>query len=240
MHLSYVIPAFNEERRIGPTLHAVWGYLRGQSFESEIIVSDDGSTDSTCEMVAAFSREAVGGPPVRMLRNPHLGKGGAVRAGMLAATGALRFCGDADQSMPVNQLDRFLAPESWAFDVAIGSREAPGAIRHDEPAYRHVMGRVFNAIVRLVAVPGLDDTQCGFKLFTADAAEALFSQQTMNGFGFDVEVLFLARKRGFTIVEIGIEWRHVESSKVQPVPDTIRMLRDCVLVRLNDWRGRYG
>ncbi|MBF8299395.1 MAG: putative glycosyltransferase [Dehalococcoidia bacterium] len=235
--LSVIIPAFNEEKRILPTLEKLQAYLGQQPFDSEIIVADDGSTDSTGEIVAGVSQRSP--IPLRVLRLEHKGKGHAVRAGMLEASGEFRFMCDADLAMPVEQIARFLPPALGAIHVAIGSREAPGARRYEEPAYRHVMGRAFNLWVRLLTVRGIKDTQCGFKCFTAGAAMSLFAQQRLQGFGFDVEVLFLAQKGQLRVEEIPIDWYHQPESRVKPLRDTFRMSRDAALVRWNHLMGRY-
>jgi dolichyl-phosphate beta-glucosyltransferase len=158
---------------------------------------------------------------------------------MLAASGAVRVMCDADLSMPAHELPKLLAPLAAGADVALATREGAAARRIGEPYLRHLMGRVFNALVRLLAVPGLHDTQCGFKAFTAASAEALFGQATVDGFGFDVEVLYLARKRRLRLVEVPIAWYYQASSRVSPLRDTIRMVRDVLRVRWNDARGMY-
>ena len=233
--LSVIIPAFNEERRILRTLQLLTDYLQHQTYSAEIIVVDDGSSDQTCKVAALFAQESS--IPARLLQEPHGGKGHAVRAGMLNAVGAYRFLCDADLAMPVEEFSKFLPPALKNVDVALGSREATGARRYDEPPYRHLMGRVFNLWVRGLTLRGIRDTQCGFKCFTAAAAEALFGQQCLNGFGFDVEVLFLAQKSGLRLHEVPISWYHQQESKVRPVEDTFRMLYDAALVR---WRYQIG
>lgn len=234
--LSIIIPAFNEERRIGPTLERVVDYLSRQPYAAEVLVVSDGSTDGTARLV----REAVGKvPALRLLEAPHRGKGHAVKTGMLQARGAFRLMCDADLAMPVEELAKFLPPALVDVDVAVGSREATGARRFDEPWYRHLMGRVFNLVVRLLAVRGISDTQCGFKCFTAEAATLLFAQQRLDGFGFDVEVLFLAQKGRLRIREVPINWYYQRESKVRPGRDTLRMLGEAVQVRWNHLRGRY-
>ena len=235
--LSVVIPAFNEERRILPTLQKLAAYLAGIRYTAEILVVDDGSSDRTCAVVREFARQTP--MSVRISEQPHGGKGHAVRAGMLEARGSYRFLCDADLAMPVEELAKFLPPTLADVDVAVGSREAPGARRYQEPPHRHFMGRVFNLWVRILTVNGIRDTQCGFKCFTAPAAEALFSQQRLNGFGFDVEVLFLAQKGGLRMVEVPINWYHQQESKVKPLEDTFKMLFDAVRVRWGYQTGRY-
>jgi dolichyl-phosphate beta-glucosyltransferase len=198
-------------------------------------VIDDGSTDGT----PAAVRAGASGPIVRLIEAPHAGKGAAVRRGMLAAGGQVRLMADADLSMPAHEIPKLLAALAGGADVALATREGAGARRVGEPYLRHLMGRVFNLLVRLLAVPGLHDTQCGFKAFTAASAEALFRRSTIDGFGFDVEVLYLARQRGLRLAEVPIAWYYQPSSRVSPLRDTIRMVRDVLRVRWNDWRGRY-
>jgi dolichyl-phosphate beta-glucosyltransferase len=158
---------------------------------------------------------------------------------MLAARGEYRFICDADLSMPIDEIVRFLPPQLTDFDVAIGSREAPGAVRYDEPWHRHVMGRVFNTIVRMFAVHGFQDTQAGFKMFRAEVAEALFPLQTLNGWSFDVEILFIAQKRGYRIVEVPIHWYYKANTRIHPIRDSIDMFLDVLRIRRNALRGRY-
>jgi dolichyl-phosphate beta-glucosyltransferase len=234
--LSIVIPAYNEAERLPTTLSRLGSFLAGEEYSAEIVVVDDGSRDRT----AAVVREAAAGDPaVRLLAAPHRGKGAAVRRGMLAAHGSIRVMCDADLSMPAGELPKLLAAVARGADVALATREGAGARRIGEPYLRHWMGRGFNTLVRLLAVPGLQDTQCGFKAFTAASAEALFARATIDGFGFDVEVLYVARKRRQRIAEVPIVWYYQSSSRVSPVRDTLRMVRDVLRVRWNDWRGYY-
>ena len=193
VHLSVVIPVFNEAARIGKTLEELCTHVPALVPTCEIRVVDDGSDDETATIVEHFSR---GDSRVVLQREPHRGKGWAVRAGLLAATGELRFMCDADLSMPVSEMPRFLAMVPTQCDIAIGSREGVGSERVGEPAYRHTMGRAFSALVKAMVLPGLDDTQCGFKLFTSHAVEAVFPMTTIAGWAFDVEVLFVARCQG--------------------------------------------
>ncbi len=229
-YLSVVIPAYNEERRLPETLAAVNDYLSRFPYAWEIVVADDGSEDATGAVVRSI---AQGNARLRLLTLPHRGKGSAVKHGMLAAAGEYRFLCDADLSMPIAFLDRLLPPAAPDADIVIGSREAPGARRIGEPRRRWLMGRVFNGMTRLLAVRGVADTQCGFKVFSAAAAERLFSQQTLDGFAFDAEILFLARRRGFTVAETAIDWHYREESKVRPFRDGWRTLRDLLIIR---WR----
>ena len=233
--LSIVIPAYNEAERLPATLDQLAGFLRGEEYAAEIVVVDDGSDDGTPTVVG----QTAGGTPLRLIVAPHRGKGAAVRRGMLAASGDVRLMCDADLSMPPHELPKLLAALAAGADVALATREGAGARRIGEPYLRHLMGRVFNTLVRLLAVPGLQDTQCGFKAFTAASAELLFAPATIDGFGFDVGVLYLARKRGLRLAEVPIAWYYQPSSRVSPLRDTIRMVRDLLRVRWNDWRGRY-
>ena len=233
--LSVVIPAYDEESRIPSTLERVHGFLSERGGDWEIIVVDDGSADRTADVVSDFAGTHS---RVRLLRAPHLGKGGAVRAGMLDSRAEYRFLCDADLSMPIEQIERFLERMDDC-DVAIGSRECHGSVRVDEPFRRHAMGRAFNSVVRALAVPGIQDTQCGFKCFRGAVARRLFGRQRLDGFAFDVEVLFLALKERFRILEVPIDWHFREESKVDPLRDSVRMFRDVVRVRWNDLRGRY-
>ena len=229
-YLSVVIPAYNEERRLPETLTTINDYLVGQHYTWEVVVADDGSEDSTASIVHEFAQTH---PGFRVHTFPHLGKGGAVRQGMLVAAGEYRFLCDADLSMPIKFLARLLPPDAPAADIVIGSREAAGARRIGEPPGRWLMGRVFNGFTRLLATPDIKDTQCGFKVFTADSAEVLFPAQTLDGFAFDAEILFLARKRNFATAEVGIDWHYRTESKVRPFRDGWRTLRDLLLIR---WR----
>ena len=235
--LSVVIPAYNEEARIAQTLETLAGYLQGRSYSWEVIVVDDGSQDGTARLAqAAADRD----PRIRLVSLSHRGKGWAVKAGMLNAQGQHRFLADADLSMPIEHLERFLPPALPDVDIAIGSREAPGSRRFHEPLRRHLMGRVFNRMVRLLAVRGFSDTQCGFKRFEAQAAETLFAMQRAHGFGFDVEVLFLAQRMGMRIKDVPIDWYYEEGSKVKPLRDSFLMLKDIFAVRWSHARGKYG
>lgn len=234
--LSLIIPAYNEERRLPDTLSTVQQYLATQSYAAEVLVVDNGSQDRTSQVVQAFAQE---GANLRLLREDQRGKGLAVRRGMQEATGEYRFICDADLSMPIDELSRFLPPELNQFDIAIASREVPGAVRYGEPAYRHWIGRVFNTLVRLLALPDFQDTQCGFKCFTAAAAGPLFQQQRLDGWSFDVEVLFLAVKQGYRVVEVPISWYYNRGSRVSLFSDSWHMFTDVLRIRRNWRRGVY-
>jgi dolichyl-phosphate beta-glucosyltransferase len=235
--LSVIIPALNEEHRLPKNLKRVLDFLDAQSFPSEVLVVDSGSHDRTSAIVEKFIPET---PNLRLFREEERGKGRAVRRGMLEAGGQYRFICDADLSMPIENINSFLPPKLADFDIAIASREVPGAVRYNEPAYRHWIGRGFNFLVRLLAVPQFHDTQCGFKCFRAEVAEELFSIQRLQGWGFDVEVLFLAMKRGHRVVEVPIPWYFNPDSRVRLLPDSIGMFTDLIQIRRNWRKGVYA
>jgi glycosyltransferase involved in cell wall biosynthesis len=235
--LSIVIPVYNEERRLPTKLENVISFVSSQPYSSEVIVVENGSLDHTLQIALEFANNF---DQIRVLRAETRGKGLAVQQGMLAAHGSFRFMCDADFSMPVDQINRFIPPALQDFDIAIASREAPGAIRYNEPQYRHNVGRIFNTLIRAIALPGLNDTQCGFKCFRAPVAEELFHLQTINGWSFDVELLFIARQRGYKIVELPIPWYFNPESKINVLRDSLRMATDLLQIRLNGLRGVYN
>ena len=235
-HLSLVIPAYNEERRIESTLEQVMSYLSAQPYSWEALVVNDGSTDDTASLATAWASEVE---QVRVETIPHAGKGWAVRHGMLKASGEYRLMCDADLAMPIERLDAFLEQMVNGYDIVIGSRQKAGARRFDEPATRHAMGRVFNWSVRLLAVRGFEDTQCGFKCFRGDAAERLFQAQRTRGLAFDVEILYMAASAGMRVLEMPIEWHHRGESKVRPHVDSFLMLRDIALLRVRAKREMH-
>jgi dolichyl-phosphate beta-glucosyltransferase len=235
--LSIIIPAHNEEHRLPGSLDKIVAFLGRQDYQAEVIVVENASQDNTAGVVKEFM---VRYPFISLIEEKRRGKGLAVKRGILAGRGQYLFICDADLSMPIEEVAKFLPPQLQDYDVAIASREVEGARRYGEPAYRHLMGRVFNFLVRLLAVPGFQDTQCGFKCFRREVAHDIFPYQTMGGWGFDVEVLFIARKRGYRIVEVPINWYYSPSSRISPIKDTFSMLRELLKVRLNDWRGIYA
>ncbi len=237
LFLSIIIPAYNEERRLPKTLPRIVAFLGAQDYPGEVIVVDDGSVDNTTGVVAEMAAQL---PLITLIRNEHRGKGYAVKTGMLAARGDYLFLCDADLSMPIEEVARFLPPALDDCDIAIGSREIEGARRYDEPSHRHLMGRIYNFLVRFLAVRGFQDTQAGFKCFRREVAHDLFPYQTMDGFGFDVEILFVAQTRGYRIVEVPIDWYYMTNSRVSPVGDSLRMFREIMQVRINHWCGKYN
>lgn len=235
--LSVIIPAYNEAARLPETLTKTLAFLETQPFAFEVIVVENGSQDDTLKIARKFERRS---PAVRALHENRRGKGQAVRSGMLVARGEYRFMADADLSMPIEEICRFLPPNQDNYDIAIGSREAPGSERFNEPAYRHLGGRLINLSIRVLALPGLQDTQCGFKCFHATAAEDLFRAQTMSGWSFDIELLYIARLRKHRIIEVPIPWYFSAESKVNPLKDALRMVADIIRIRRNARQGMYA
>ncbi len=228
--LSIIVPAHNEESRLTDTLSQLRDFCESQPFSSEIIIAENASNDKTLVIANDFANRY---PEFAVLHDDRPGKGLAIQAGMLAARGEYRFICDADLSMPVQEITRFIPPSLQGVDIAIASREAPGAVRYNEPALRHFVGRVFNNLVRLIILPGLQDTQCGFKCFTQKAAETLFPLQTVTGWTFDVEILAIAQRLGFKIVEVPIPWYHFGSSKVRVLQDSVKMALDLIRIRVS-------
>lgn len=235
--LSIVIPAHNEERRLPGSLEKIAAFLATQSYSYEVIIIENGSTDDTIGVARRFGERF---PYIRLYEETARGKGLAVQRGMLEAKGEYRFICDADLSMPIEEIGKFLPPELEDYDVAIASREAPGAVRYDEPWYRHAIGRIFNLLIKLLAVRGFEDTQCGFKCFRDEVAEDLFSVQTLNGIGFDVELLFVAQRRGYEIVEVPIHWYYSAESRMRLVRDSLRAIAELIAIRRNWHQGVYA
>lgn len=237
LSLSLIIPAYNEEHRLPATLETASAYLSETPWDWEIRVVDDGSTDGTRQVVQDFSQRA---PRVVLQIEPHRGKGGALKAALLSTTKAYRLMCDADLSVPIHEAARFLPPLLIGVDVAIGSREEAGARRIGEPLVRHLAGRVFNVAVRLLVVPEIQDTQCGFKMFTAAAAEEIFPHVTVDGWAFDTEALHIAHARGLRIREIPIEWHYRPDSRVRMFRDGAEMFAELVRIRRRAHRGAYA
>ena len=244
--LSLVIPAYNEAGRIAATLETALAFLAAQPYASELILVDDGSGDATAEI----ARHVVAWhPTTRVVTIPHGGKAGALRAGMRTATMDQVAFSDADLATPLDYLTALRAAVAAGCDVAIGSREGVGARRVGEPFYRHLMGRVFNLLVRLLLLPGIQDTQCGFKLFRREAAVEILRRARLYAepgapiagprvTAFDVELLVVARRLGYRICPVPVVWTYGNRSKVHPARDTWHNVRDALTVRLNAWRGR--
>lgn len=243
--LSVIIPAYNEAVNFKKRkLDEVFDYLSSRDYSYELLLVDDGSTDATLERLTDFAK---GKPQVRVLAEQHRGKAGTVRAGMLAAQGKYRLFTDFDQSTPIEEVEKMLPFFSKGYDIVIGSREVEGAARMKEPWYRHLMGRCFNWAVQILAVRGIHDTQCGFKMMTDRAAEDLFPrlsatiQPKKDAFtgAFDVELLFLARKLGYKTAEVPVQWEHVKTVRVNPIKDSVRMFWQLVLIRITHLFNRY-
>ena len=236
---SIVIPAFNEKARIPATLREVVNCVRARNWSAEVIVVDDGSRDSTAELVRAF---AAGASEVRLVQNPgNRGKGYSVRSGILQALGDIVMFTDADLSAPIEEAEGLFAAIADGADIAIGSRwleRNRQSIR--QPLYRQILGRCFNGVTRAVMGLPFADTQCGFKAFTRAAAQTVFQLQTIERWGFDPEILFIALKRGFRVDEVPVSWAHDQRSKISYLRDGMRMLSDIAIVRCNALIGRYG
>ena len=224
--ISVVIPAFNEQERINGCLVSLTEFMNGQDYMWEVVVCNDGSTDNTSRIVHNL---ALLNSNIQLLDLPHQGKGGAVQQGMLQAKGDLRILCDADFSMPVCRINR-LIKESDFSDIVIASRELNESKRFNEPFKRHLMGRVFNVLTRLIVLPKIKDSQCGFKLFRSHTVEPLFGKLCVSGFAFDVELLAKARKQGFSVAEVAIDWYYYEGSKVRMVRDTCLMFWDLLRI----------
>lgn len=245
-YLSVVIPSYNEQKNLGRgVLDQVLTYLKAQKYTWEVLLSDDGSTDGTTAELHKFAKKDG---RIKVVENIHAGKGPTVQSGMLKAEGEWVLFTDFDQSTPLFEVENLLKYKD-THQIIIGSREITGAKRDQEPLHRHIMGKGFNVLVQTLAVPGIHDTQCGFKIFRSDACQEIFSQLVVYGRSkerqdaftgaFDVEALFLANKKGYKIKEVPITWHHNETDRVNPVKDSLRMLIDIIKVRLADLSGKY-
>jgi glycosyltransferase involved in cell wall biosynthesis len=235
---SIVIPAYNEAARIPATLRSVVECIRARGWEAEVLVVNDGSTDQTVEVVRAFAQTA---PEVRLMENPgNRGKGYSVRAGMLEARGAVLLFTDADLSSPIEEAERLFAAIDEGADIAIGSRWLESSRQtHRQPLYRQLFGRCFNGVTRAVMRLPFADTQCGFKAFTRPAAQTVFRLQTIERWGFDPEILLIALKRGFRVVEVPVSWAHDQRTRMSYLRDGFRMLQEIAQIRWNALCGRY-
>lgn len=244
--VSVIVPVYNESDRVERSLSTLWRYVRARRESTEILVVDDGSSDDTVARVRAFAADH---PGVTLLAEQHRGKASAVLAGMQRATGRVVGFLDIDMATPLETWERCQKAIDDGAGVAIASREGRGSARVGEPWYRHVMGRVFNGLVRLLLLPGIHDTQCGFKFFSREAVDDILPRQLLyrdagvvsipRVTAFDVELLFIARQQGHRIAVIPVTWHYGDHSKVNPITDTLQNLRDVLMVRINGWRGRY-
>ena len=238
LDLSIIIPAYNEEQRITPTLEATAQFLAAHPGSWEIVVVDDGSKDGTVALCEALRARI---PNLRVIASkPNRGKGAAVRIGMLGARGRIRVMCDADGSMPATELPKLLAPMLAGADVAIGSRYVAGASAHTQPLYRRLWSRLCNQVIQRTLVPGVRDTQCGFKAFSDRAAQDLFSRATIDGWAFDLEVLAIAKRLGYDVRECGVQWQDDQRSRVSPWKDMWKVIREAIVIKRNLRRGRYG
>lgn len=227
-YFSIIIPAYNEAERLPHTLQVLWDFLRAQPYTAEIVVVDDGSADETADIARRFGE----GRAVRVLTPGHQGKGGAVRSGMLAAAGRCLLMTDADLCTPIEDVAPLMAALEAGADLAIGSRALAGSVLEvRQPFHRQSMGRMGNLAIQLLLLPGIHDTQCGFKLFRRDAARDIFSRTTLQRWSFDIEVLYIARQRGYRMAEVPIRWSHRPGSKLHLVRDYLATLRDLFVIR---------
>jgi dolichyl-phosphate beta-glucosyltransferase len=233
-----VVPAYNEQGRIETSLKNIVDYMQGAGFGFEVIVVDDGSRDRTAEVVARIARED---PRVRLVQNRrNAGKGSAVRNGVRSSSGDVVLFSDADLSTPIEEFEKLL-PWVASSDLVIASRSLPDSnVLVHQPFYRELMGRIYNLLVRTLVIRGLIDTQCGFKLMSRRAADAIFRRQRINSFSFDVEMILIARKLGYAVKEVPVRWINSRASKVHPVLDSAQMLLDLFRIKFYDILGLYG
>lgn len=246
MYLSVILPSYNEMRNVNlGVLQSVYEYLKKQKYDWELILSDDGSTDGTTQALLDFAKTKKS---VKVLSNPHRGKGPTVLTALSESKGEWALFTDFDQATPLSEIEKVL-PFTESHDIVIGSREISGALRQKEPIHRHIMGKGFNFFVRMLTIQGIKDTQCGFKLFSRKAIKTLVPNVVVYGNGsqqgaytgaFDVELLFMAKKHGFTIAEVPVHWKYVKTERVDPIKDSIRMLADLFRIRIADITGKYS
>ena len=235
---SIIIPAYNEQDRLGATLEKVLAYAAAQRWRSEVLVVNDGSRDATADVAREFARR---NSSVRLIENPgNRGKGYSVRNGALNASGDIVLFTDADLSTPIEEAGKLFAAIAGGADVAIGSRWLKSELQTErQPVYRQIVGRAFNLVLWAILRINYKDTQCGFKAFSGRAARTLFSLQKIDRWGFDPELLLLARKMGMKVAEVPVEWAHDHRSKIRVFRDGFRMLADLLAVRWYQITGRY-
>ncbi len=238
MRYSIIIPAYNESRRIEPTLERVLAYVSDQELDTEIIIVNDGSRDNTADIVRRHARQ---NPSLRLIENPgNRGKGYSVRSGMLHAQGEIMLFSDADLSSPIEESTKLFAAIVSGADVAIGSRWVkPELQTQPQSLHRQLFGRIFNLALRFVLGLRFKDTQCGFKAFSRRAVNSIFPSQKIERWGFDPEVIFLAEKQGLKVAEVPVRWAHEKGGSIHPVRDGLRMLLDVLKVRWNWSTGKY-
>jgi dolichyl-phosphate beta-glucosyltransferase len=248
MDYSIVVPVYNESDKISASITQITTFMRTYAESFELVIVDDGSEDNTVEIVEEYMTKE---PAIRLIKNLHKGKGPTVRTGVLAAQGDLIYMCDTDLSSPISEIKKLSVwIKDQDYDVAIASREGVGAERIDEPFYRHFMGRIFNLVVRMIALPGIQDSQCGFKLYRGTAAKEIFSKLKIYGEdapvqkkaylgAFDVEVLYLAKKLGYKVRVVPVSWKYVNTTRLNPAMDSLKMFRDVLKIKINDLRGYY-
>lgn len=237
---SIVIPAYNEAERLSESLDKILAFIEQQHWSAEVVVVNDGSRDNTAELVHQYSLQHSS---VRLVENPgNRGKGYTVRHGVMSAFGKYIMFTDADLSSPIHEATKLFAPlESGEAKITIGSRWKDSALQTErQPLKRQILGRCFNLALRVTLGLGYRDTQCGFKAFTREAAEVIFPMMQVDRWGFDPEILFLAKRLRFPVMEVPVEWAHDSRSKIKPVQDGIRMLGDMIKVRMNSVSGKYS
>ncbi len=239
MTYSIVIPAYNESARLGATLEKVLAYVRQQGWDAEVIVVNDGSRDNTAEIVRGFAK---GNPIVRLVENPgNRGKGYSVRNGILSSRGDVVVFSDADLSSPIEEMPKLLQALASGADIAIGSRWLRVELQTQRQSlHRQLFGRIFNLLLRIVLGLRFKDTQCGFKAFTRRAAQTILPLQRIERWGFDPEILFLARKFGFRVEEVPVRWGHSGGTRIHPLIDGARMFEEMLRVRWYDLTGKYN
>lgn len=248
IYLSIIIPAYNEGKNFKKgVLNKVAVYLKGVKYSYEVLIVDDGSNDGSISKINIFCQANKN---FFLIKRPHLGKAAAIYTGVKEAKGELILFTDFDQATPLEEVEKLVPFIKKGYDVVIGSREIEGSRREKEPFYRHLMGRVFNLVVRLFAFRGIADTQCGFKIFQTKAAKDLFEKMKVYSLGnkeirhaftgaVDVELLFLARKMNYKIAEVPVAWKHFKTSRVHPIRDSVIMFFDVLKIKVNSLLGKY-
>jgi dolichyl-phosphate beta-glucosyltransferase len=236
---SIVIPAYNEGQRLGATLERVLAYVREQQWNAEVVVVNDGSRDNTADLVRQF---AAKNPILRLVENPgNRGKGYAVRNGIMNAHGQIIVFSDADLSSPIEEMPKLIKALIAGADIAIGSRWLDANLQTQRQSlHRQLFGRIFNGLNRVVLGLNFKDTQCGFKAFTRRAVHMIMPLQQIERWGFDPEILFLARKFGLRVDEVAVRWGHVGGTRINPVTDGARMFQEMIRIRVNDLQGKYN